>query len=138
MKNKKTRSAKDGQRFATYLDYSQVSGGPEKALRRILPKHSGRNVSGRVTTRHQGGRQKRFLRKIDFKRSKRDIPGKVVSLEYDPNRTAHIALIFYADGERRYILAPQGLKVGGKNGRSEVSTRERVSKNELTCLVEQS
>lgn len=83
-----------------------------KHLLRILPKQSGRNVSGKVTVRHQGGREKRFLREIDFKRDKRDILGKVVSLEYDPNRGADIALLVYVDGEKRYILAPVGLKLG--------------------------
>ena len=83
-----------------------------KKLLKILAKHSGRNSSGKITVRHQGGRQKRFLRRIDFKRDKRDIPARVSSIEYDPNRTADIALLLYADGERRYILAPASLKVG--------------------------
>jgi len=84
----------------------------EKKLLTILPKHSGRNTSGKITVRHQGGRQKRFLRKIDFKREKREISARVVSIEYDPNRSANIALLFYKDGEKRYILAPKGLKIG--------------------------
>lgn len=83
-----------------------------KKFLKILAKKSGRNASGKVTVRHQGGREKRFLREIDFKRDKRDIPAKVVSIEYDPNRGADIALVTYADGEKRYILALQGLKVG--------------------------
>ncbi len=81
-------------------------------LKRILPKKSGRNAEGKVTVRHQGGRHKRFLREIDFKREKRDILAKVVAIEYDPNRNANVALLFYVDGEKRYILAPEGLKVG--------------------------
>lgn len=81
-------------------------------LLKILAKHSGRNNQGKITVRHQGGRQKRFWRQIDFKRKKYHIPAKVVSLEYDPNRTANIALIVYQDGEKRFILAPQGLKIG--------------------------
>jgi len=85
---------------------------PEKSLITILKKHSGRNAGGRVTVRHQGGRQKRYWRKIDFKRDKRNIDGRVVSLEYDPNRSANIALIYYIDGEKRYILAPDTLKIG--------------------------
>lgn len=85
---------------------------PEKSLITIAKKKSGRNSSGQVTVRHQGGRQKRYLRKIDFKRDKVDIIAKVVSIEYDPNRTANIALLHYADGEKRYILAPDKLKVG--------------------------
>jgi len=83
-----------------------------KKLFKILKKHSGRDSSGKITVRHQGDREKRFLREIDFKRNKYDIPAKVVAVEYDPNRTADIALLLYQDGERRYILAPQGLKVG--------------------------
>lgn len=83
-----------------------------KKFLKILAKKSGRNASGKITVRHQGGREKRFLREIDFKRDKRDIPAKVVSIEYDPNRGANIALVTYADGEKRYILALQGLKVG--------------------------
>jgi len=81
-------------------------------LLKILPKKSGRNASGKITVRHRGGRQKRFLREIDFKRDKHNIPARVVSIEYDANRGADIALVTYADGEKRYILAPAGLKVG--------------------------
>ena len=83
-----------------------------KKLLKILPKKSGRNTTGKVTVRHQGGREKRFLREIDFRRNKHDIPAKVVSIEYDPNRTADIALLVYQDGDKRYILAPVGLKIG--------------------------
>ncbi|PIU02156.1 50S ribosomal protein L2 [Candidatus Shapirobacteria bacterium CG09_land_8_20_14_0_10_49_15] len=83
-----------------------------RKLKRILPKKSGRDAAGHVSVRHQGGRHKRFLRRIDFKRDKLDLPGKVMAFEYDPNRTADIALLTYPDGEKRYILAPQGLKVG--------------------------
>jgi len=82
------------------------------SLKSIIKKHGGRDSAGRLAVRHQGGEAKRFLREIDFKRNKIDIPGKVASLEYDPNRSAKIALIFYADGDKRYILAPDGLKVG--------------------------
>lgn len=84
-----------------------------KSLKKILPKRSGRSY-GSLTVRHQGGRAKRFLREIDFKRDKEDVWGKVESIEYDPNRSAEIALILYEDGERRYILAPYGLKEGDK------------------------
>ena len=87
---------------------------PEKSLLAKLKKHSGRNNQGRITTRHQGGGAKRKYRIIDFKRDKRDIEGTVVGIEYDPNRTANIALIAYADGEKRYILAPKGLTDGMK------------------------
>jgi large subunit ribosomal protein L2 len=85
---------------------------PERSLIEILPKHSGRNAQGRLTVRHQGGRQKRYYRKIDFKRNKPGVPAKVATIEYDPNRSARIALLHYVDGEKRYILAPLGLKVG--------------------------
>lgn len=99
--------------FGTHLDKSHLTAHkPTKSLRSILAKNSGRNNFGRVTTRHQGGRQKRFLRDIDFRRDKRDMPSVVVSVEYDPNRTADIALLRYVDGQLRYILAPEGLKVG--------------------------
>jgi len=83
-----------------------------RKMLKILPKRSGRNVSGKITTRHQGGREKRFLRRIDFKREKFDIPAKVKTIEYDPNRNANIALLFYQDGEKRFILAPQDLQIG--------------------------
>ena len=85
---------------------------PEKSLLRPLSKAAGRNNRGKITTRHRGGGSKRMYRLIDFKRDKLGVPGKVASIEYDPNRSARIALINYADGEKRYILAPVGLEVG--------------------------
>jgi large subunit ribosomal protein L2 len=85
-----------------------------KHLKVIKKKNSGRDNSGKVVVRHQGGEQKRFVRLIDFKRDKQDILGKVVAIEYDPNRTCDIALVQYADGEKRYILAPVGLKLNDK------------------------
>lgn len=85
---------------------------PEKSLVEGLKKKAGRNNRGKVTVRHRGGGHKRLYRKIDFKRDKDGVPAKVVSIEYDPNRSAHIALLSYLDGEKRYILAPNGLKVG--------------------------
>lgn len=85
-----------------------------KKLKRILAKKSGRDAKGHVSVRHQGGRQKRFLREVDFKRDKKNIWGRVLGLEYDPNRNANVALIAYEDGEKRYILAPLGLKEGAK------------------------
>lgn len=85
---------------------------PEKTLLRPLPKKSGRNNQGRITQRHQGGGHKRQYRIVDFKRNKVGVPAKVASIEYDPNRSARIALLHYTDGEKRYILAPVGLKVG--------------------------
>lgn len=84
----------------------------DKHLKVILQKHSGRDAQGHVAIRHQGGRQKRYYREIDWKRTKDNIPGKVKTVEYDPNRSSEIALIQYADGDRRYILAPVGLKIG--------------------------
>jgi large subunit ribosomal protein L2 len=102
-----------GRRGMTVSSYEEVtSWEPEKSLIEILPKHSGRNNQGRITTRHQGGRSKRFYRKVDFKRNKPGVPAKVATIEYDPNRSARIALLHYVDGEKRYILAPVGLKVG--------------------------
>ena len=85
---------------------------PEKSLTEVLKKNSGRNSYGRITVRHQGGGNRQKYRVIDFKRSKLDVEGKVLQLEYDPNRSAYIALVEYADGERRYILAPVGLNAG--------------------------
>ena len=85
---------------------------PEKTLVESMPTHAGRNNQGRITTRHQGGGYRKLYRKIDFKRDKHGVPGKVATIEYDPNRSARIALIHYKDGEKRYILAPLGLKVG--------------------------
>ena len=85
---------------------------PEKSLTITIKKNGGRNNQGKITVRHQGGGEKRKYRIIDFKRNKPNVPGKVVSIEYDPNRTANIALISYADGEKRYIIAPKGLEVG--------------------------
>lgn len=85
-----------------------------KRLKRILPKKSGRGASGRISVRHQGGRQKQFLREIDFARDKRGVPAVVEVIEYDPGRTANVARLLYEDGERRYILAPAGLEIGDK------------------------
>lgn len=85
---------------------------PEKSLINLLPKQSGRNATGHITVRHQGGRQKRFYRQVDFRRDKYDVPGRIVAFEYDPNRNVNLALVYYPDGEKRYILAPQGLFLG--------------------------
>lgn len=103
------------RRHMTSADYSGLTKKrPEKKLTKAQKKTGGRNTYGRITVRHHGGGNKRKLRLIDWKREKDGIPAKVASIEYDPNRTAHIALLFYADGEKRYILAPEGLKVGHK------------------------
>lgn len=110
---KKYKPTTNGRRGMTSLDFSEITTDkPEKSLLAPLNKKAGRNNQGRITTRHKGGGHKRLYRIIDFKRDKDGIPGRVASIEYDPNRTANIALIHYADGEKRYILAPKGLKVG--------------------------
>jgi len=102
-----------GRRFQTALDFAEITRSePEKSLVVPLKKSGGRNSYGRVTARHRGGGHKRQYRLIDFKRNKLEVPGKVASIEYDPNRTTRIALLHYVDGEKRYILAPQGLQVG--------------------------
>src|SRR3954463_3165858 len=102
-----------GRRFMTVSTFEEVTKSkPDKALTTKLTKKGGRNNTGRITTRHQGGGHKRRYRVIDFKRRKDGVPAKVASIEYDPNRSAHIALLHYADGEKRYILAPQRLSVG--------------------------
>ena len=104
-----------GQRkMSTLVNEEITTSTPEKSLTVTLKKNSGRNNQGKITTRHQGGRVKRKYRIIDFKRNKLNVPGVVASIEYDPNRTANIALINYIDGEKRYILAPKGLTVGSK------------------------
>ena len=101
------------RRQMTVTDYSQLSKvAPEKSLVESLKTHSGRNSYGRITVRHRGGGNRRKYRIIDFKREKAGVPAQVLTLEYDPNRSAHIALVQYEDGEKRYIIAPNGLKVG--------------------------
>ncbi len=102
-----------GRRWQTIADFSEITcTKPEKSLLEPLPVKAGRNNAGRITMRHQGGRVKRQYRVIDFKRKKDGVPAKVATIEYDPNRSARIALLHYVDGEKRYILAPKGLKVG--------------------------
>ena len=110
---KKFKPVTPGLRGMTGYTFEEITKTePERSLIVPLKKHSGRNMYGRVTVRHRGGGNKRFYRIIDFKRDKRGIPAKVAAIEYDPNRTARIALLHYADGEKRYIIAPLGLKVG--------------------------
>ncbi|MFC4620246.1 50S ribosomal protein L2 [Camelliibacillus cellulosilyticus] len=110
---KKYKPTSNGRRNMTTLDFSDITTDkPEKSLLKPLPKKAGRNNQGKLTVRHQGGGHKRKYRVIDFKRNKDGIPGRVATIEYDPNRSANIALIHYKDGEKRYILAPKGLKVG--------------------------
>lgn len=102
-----------GQRNMTGHTFEEITKTqPERSLVVVQKKHSGRNNTGRVTVRHRGGGSRRLIRLVDFKRNKRDIPARVAAIEYDPNRSARLALLFYADGEKRYILAPLGLRVG--------------------------
>lgn len=110
---KKYKATSNGRRNMSGLTFSEITTDkPEKSLLEPIKKQAGRNNQGRITVRHQGGGHKRQYRVIDFKRNKDGIPGRVATIEYDPNRTANIALINYADGEKRYILAPKGLQVG--------------------------
>ncbi|MFZ5752948.1 MAG: 50S ribosomal protein L2 [Bacillota bacterium] len=112
---KKFKPTSPGRRQMTVSTFEEITTNePEKSLVEPLKKHSGRNNVGRLTVRHQGGGHKRLYRIIDFKRDKDGIPAKVATIEYDPNRSANIALLHYVDGEKRYILAPHGLKVGDK------------------------
>src|ERR1700761_9292068 len=111
---RKYKPTTPGRRGASGSDFSEITRDePEKSLVRPLHSKGGRNVHGRITTRHQGGGHKRAYRLIDFRRHDKDgVPAKVAHIEYDPNRTARIALLHYADGEKRYIIAPQGLSQG--------------------------
>lgn len=110
---KKFRPVTPGRRFMTGFDFSEITTDkPHRPLTESLHRKAGRNSYGRITSRHKGGGHKKLYRIIDFKRNKFDVPGKVATIEYDPNRSARIALIHYADGEKRYIIAPDGIKVG--------------------------
>ena len=112
---KKYKPTSAGRRFMTTMDFSELSKvAPERSLVEVSKKHSGRNNNGHITVRHKGGGYRVQYRLIDFKRTKDEIPAKVATIEYDPNRSARIALVNYKDGEKRYILAPVGLKVGDK------------------------
>jgi large subunit ribosomal protein L2 len=113
MVTRRVKPTSPGRRFQSYASFDGLTKKkPEKNLLRIIKKSGGRNANGRVTSRHRGGGHKRFYRIVDFKRDKLGIPAKVASIEYDPNRSARIALLQYADGEKRYILAPLNLSVG--------------------------
>jgi large subunit ribosomal protein L2 len=110
---RKPKPTSPGRRFVTYPDFAEITRSePEKSLTEGLKKSGGRNTYGRKTSRHRGGGAKRLYRKIDFKRQKDGVPAKVAHIEYDPNRSSYIALLHYADGEKRYILAPARLRVG--------------------------
>ena len=110
---KKYKPTSPGRRQMAVLTFEELTTDkPERSLLKPIRKKAGRNNAGRISVRHRGGGQKRFYRIIDFKRNKDGIPAKVATMEYDPNRSANIALLHYADGEKRYILAPHGLSVG--------------------------
>src|SRR3954451_23690624 len=110
---RKPKTTSAGRRFVSYADYSVVTKSePEKSLTEGLKKSGGRNANGRKTARHRGGGAKRLYRKIDFKRTRDGIPARVAAIEYDPNRSAYIALLHYMDGQKAYILAPNRLRVG--------------------------
>jgi large subunit ribosomal protein L2 len=110
---KKHKPTTPSRRFIVLSDFEEITKKrPERSLLEAKKSRAGRNSNGRITVRHRGGGHKRHYRKIDFKRDKHGIPAKVAAIEYDPNRSAHIALLHYVDGEKRYMLAPLGLKVG--------------------------
>ena len=127
---KKYKPTTPGRRFASVADFSSLSKKrPEKSLTVSLGKEAGRNNNGKITQRHSGGGHKRLYRIIDFKRQKDDVPAKVAHIEYDPNRSARVALLNYKDGEKRYILAPLKLKVG-----DEVMSGEKADIKVGNCL----
>src|SRR5437588_4337841 len=109
------RPTSPGRRGMSVSSFEEITKAkPEKSLTVRLKKHAGRNNQGKITTRHRGGGAKRAYRIIDFKRNKLGVPARVAAIEYDPNRSSRIALLHYVDGEKRYILAPVGLKVGDR------------------------
>jgi large subunit ribosomal protein L2 len=113
MAMRKTKPTSPGRRFATYQDREELTGArPQKSLIEGKGRSGGRNSRGRITARHRGGGAKRRYRRIDFKRRKDGVPARVATIEYDPNRTCYIALLHYADGDKSYILAPQGIRPG--------------------------
>lgn len=138
---KKYKPMTNGTRHMTSLDYSEITKTtPEKSLLVKLNKKSGRNNQGKITVRHHGGGNKRKYRIIDFKRTKDGIPAKVASIEYDPNRSANIALLHYADGEKRYIIAPEGLEVGmfiesGENADIKVGNAKALNKIPVGTMI---
>lgn len=141
MSLKKFKPVTPGQRHKINSDYSEITASkPEKSLVAIKKKSGGRNNDGRMTMRYIGGGHKQKYRVVDFKRDKHDVPATVKSIEYDPNRTAHIALLHYADGDKRYIIAPNGLKVGdnvvaGKNAAPNVGNALFLSDVPLGTVI---
>ncbi len=138
---RKLKPITPGTRFMSVPTFEEITKTkPEKSLTVSLKKSGGRNNNGRITSRHRGGGHKRKYRIIDFKRNKFDIPAKVFSIEYDPNRSARIALLHYADGEKRYIIAPDGLKVGdtvmsGDNAEVKVGNAIKLKNMPLGSVV---
>jgi large subunit ribosomal protein L2 len=138
---KKLRPLTPGQRFKLVSDYSEITKGkPEKCLVSTQTRSGGRNNTGKMTMRYMGGGHKKAYRIIDFKRDKDGVPGTVKAIEYDPNRTSRIALIYYKDGEKRYIIAPQGLAVGatimsGKTATPEVGNTMFLSDVPLGTII---
>ncbi len=132
---KRYKPTSPARRFMTVLTYDHITTNvPEKSLTETISKSGGRNATGRITVRHIGGGNKRKYRIIDFKRNKLDIPAKVATIEYDPNRSANIALLHYADGEKRYILAPLGLNVGDTVISSETADIKAGNALPLSCI----
>lgn len=138
---KKYRPTTPSMRFRTTPEFTEITSiVPEKSLLRILKKSGGRNNKGRITAYHRGGGHKRFYRLVDFKRNKPNVPARVASIEYDPNRSARIALLHYADGEKRYILAPDGLSVNdlimsGDEAEIRVGNATRLARIPLGTMV---
>ena len=127
---RKLRPITPGQRYRTAPEFNEITAAsPEKSLLKPIRKSGGRNNRGKMTMRYIGGGHKKRFREIDFKRSKHDIPAVVKSIEYDPNRTSRIALLYYKDGEKKYIIAPEGLKVG-----QEIFSGENVAPDLGNCL----
>jgi len=132
---KKYKPTSPGRRGMTASDFAEITASrPERSLLAPLKKNGGRNNRGRITVRHRGGGHKRRYRQIDFRRDKYEVPGTVATIEYDPNRSARIALIHYADGEKRYILHPLGLKVGDKVIASNNADIQPGNSMELTAV----
>ncbi|MCP4683763.1 MAG: 50S ribosomal protein L2 [Desulfobacterales bacterium] len=132
---KRNKPTSPGRRFQSSSTFEEITRNkPEKSLLKPLKKSGGRNSNGRITSRHKGGGHKRVYRVIDFKREKDGIPARVASIEYDPNRSANIALLHYADGEKRYILAPLKLKVGDRimsGSDAEIRTGDTLTLKEM-------
>ena len=135
---KKVKANTPGRRDATFDDFKDITkSSPEKKLVVIKKRKSGRNSSGKITVRHRGGGAKRYVRLVDFKRDKFDIEATVAGIEYDPNRGARLALLHYADGEKRYIIAPTDVKVGDKlmSSKNLIEIKKRHSGSNSECRV---